>query len=435
MQALLQRRKVPIQIVTEDGEDAAQIPLHRHQQTDIHGAVLDDIQSVGRRLLHGGTVQRVGDIGLLRRRGHRRDVVGVLGKKGAEHLVHQQGHRGGSALRPLQCREVDAEDLLAVIGAIRHAVDGQMLAGGKVVIAGQLPIGRSLHPDIRRLAAELQAPDIPQGAHVLAVADVAQGIAAHLTIGGATIDVVGGTAQQHLSVGRHRQHFIVLAVKGEELARQILLEHMTPKLGTQIMGLAVLVLRNVAGVLQVLQHQPAEQLVLNVPDSLRLAGLHGEAALAPQHPAAKEKFLSAGGQTQQRISVVVHESRITALHTAAQHLPQGIRRFPRIGSQQHQLPVQLPIRHRFNAHAQAQPQRYIALRAGVIRHDVRNGLGIGVEDPLVGSHIVPQKIVGGDDIDEALLPDPGGKVPLHLKHIEGLVLHHHVLVFLHSGIP
>ncbi len=93
------------QIVTEDGEDAAQIPLHRHQQTDIHGAVLDDIQSVDRRLLHSGAVQRVGDIGLLRRRGHRRDVVGVLGKKGAEHLVHQQGHRGGSALRPLQRRE------------------------------------------------------------------------------------------------------------------------------------------------------------------------------------------------------------------------------------------------------------------------------------------------------------------------------------------
>ena len=428
---------MPVQVVAEDGEDPAQIPLDGHQQAQVQLAVLDDVDAEPAQLGVPLALEGVGG-GLLRlARHHCGDVGLILGEQGAEGLIEELGHRAADLGREqaVPVGKGDAQHLLAPVDPVGHAVDGDQAAPGKVVVLIQLPVGGGLHPDVGVLPDNVHPGDVHLVAHGLGVGDVGQVVVAHLPVGGPAGDVVGGPADQHLAGTGDPEHLVILAAEGEELAGQILLEHMAPQLGAQVVLFALLVLGDVAGVAQITQQGVDEGLVGDEEGALHPALLQGVFLLAAQDVHTEDRLRVPLGEDHGQIAQLVGPGGAAAGAAPADGLPQALRQLPLVQIGQHQLLADIGLGHRPGAQPQAEAQEDVALGGGVVGHDVGDGLGIGIEDAVVLQHVVLEQILRRDDVHEALVGGTGGKEPLHLEHIVPLVLHGEEVIPLHPGVP
>ena len=247
--------------------------------------------------------------------------------------------------------------------------------------------------------------------------------------------MIGGPAHQHLALGGDPEHFVILAAEGEELAGQVLLEHLALQLGAQILAAAVLVLGNVLRRPQASQQDLDETAVGDAVHILHDAGVHGEPALELEY-LSMEAYVPVGRVAAQGLpSVPVGLGTAQVPAGQADLMPQGFGGVRHIPVNHHQLPADVPLRHQAGTHSQAQPQGHVPGGAGIVGGDVGDGLGVGVEDAVVGGHVILQQILGGDYVDKALLRGTGGEVTLHLEHIEALVLHGQIPVLPGSGAP
>ena len=433
IEALFHLLHMPVQVIPDDFQHTGQVSLHRLQQPQIHLAVLNEVEAVGVQLhpvLPGHAVRER----KFRLRGNGHGDIGVVFRKhGAEDLIKQQ--RNSLTHRPIHwLGQIHTQDALVVVGAPGNAVDQHLSAMDEIVVPVHLPIRRRVHLQIRILADHPHPVDLPLVTHALGIDTAGDDIAALLAVGASAGDVVGSAPEQNPAVSGHRLHLIILAMEGEELSGQILLEDLTPKLGAQILPLSVLILGDVAGALQIPQQDLFEVRVGNVEVPLHLPGFHGELFLHADDVRPKLQGLAIGLPPQDPILGVVLAAGNGAVD-AAHQIPEGVLHLALCLLHQHQLLAHLLLGHHAGAHPQAQPQYHIPHCSGIVGHHIGDGLWIRVEDAAVVRHVVLEQVLGRDDVDEALLGGAGGKVPLDLEHIAGLILHRDVLVFLDSGIP
>ena len=337
IQALFQGFGVPLQIVADDGEDPVEIAAHGLQKADVQLAVLQDVDAAAFLAAVEAVAQR--HLRLARR--HRTDEALVLCEEGAEDLVEEEGHGAVDLRGGIQGRgQLDAKHLLVAVFPHGDAVDLHKMAVGKVVVVRQLPEGAGLHLEVGKLPGDLHAGDIQPVAHGLRIAAERQRVAANLAVAGPSVDVVGRTAHQDPAVGGGPEHLVVLAAQGEELAGQVFLEDLAPELGAQVELFALLVLGDVAGVLQVGDDGPDELFIADVIGVFHLAGL--DAVLPLQlHQILGE----ADGRTldleDHTLLALAGAGDVLGVEAGAEGVPEAVQRLVRIQAHQQHLAADL----------------------------------------------------------------------------------------------
>ena len=322
-----------------------------------------------------------------------------------------------------------------VIHTLGNTVDADLHSGREVVVTVHLPVSGGVYPDIRILAADPDGTHIPALAHHIGIHRIDDGIVTNLTVMGTAVDMLGGTADQHMAFRGDAEHFVVLAAEGKELTGQILLVDMALKLSAQILLLAMLVFGHIFCRPQAAQQQTDEPAVGDGEHILHLAGTHIEPALAHQHFGGEHRIFAGGAAAQHRLTVpgLIDRTREAAGH--ADLPPETFGRISGIPVDHYQIPADFLFRYQTGTHPQAQPQDRIAGGTGVVGGDVGNGLGVGIENGIVAGHIILQQVIGADHIDEALILGTGGEGALDFKHVEGFVFHRQVQVVRSGSAP
>ena len=432
IQAGFQSLGMPLQVITDDTQDPVQIAFRCHQQAQIQLAVFNEINAAATD--KSGNFQIVG-VGLLGLSGSNRHQIRlILCKQGAEHFVEQLG-QGLGDLGIGIFRQVDTQNLLVIVAALRDAVDSHFPAVGKVIAPIHMIICRGTDGEIRILLGQPQRSNLALIAHSLGILGSSDHIISHLAIGGSAGDMVGSTAHQHSAIRGDGKHFVILAAEGEELAGQISLEDLAPQFCAQIMAFALFVFGDVACVLQIAEQGLGEAGVADEVDGLHGADLHRKLPLGADGVDAKGLLLTGSDPAEYHIAQFIPFHQANRLVHGTDLLPQGLLDIFGGQIQEHQFVLQHIFRHLACTQTQAQPHHHIAPGAGIVCHDVGNGLGVCIKDRAVFCHVILQQILRRNDVDKALIFCPGGEVTFHLKHITGFIFHGDIAVFAHLCVP
>ena len=422
---------MPIQIIAKNGENAVQVTLNGHQQTQIQLGILNDVDAVSAL----GTAQAVGSRLLHFTGSNRHDVGMVFRKQRTEYFVKQNNDGIAHPVSQALTGQIDPQNLLTAVNALGHTVDGHLLTGSKIVVLFHAPVSRGLHADVGSLTGDRQTGNIHLVAHNGRIRHVGQMVMAHLTVRGTAGNMVGRTAHQDLTAAGHAEHFVILAAKGKELTRQVFLEHMAAQLGTKVLLFALLVLGDITRILQIAQQKVDKFGIRNVIHAFHGSGVHGETALHAQNRRPEHGFDPVTHDGQQFVAVLVKGDRPQAAAAVTDFVPEILLQITDGKIGQDQLTADLCFTDHSGAHPQANTQHHIAHRGCVIGHNIGNGLGVGIEQVPVVRHVILEQILGGNDVNEALLCCTGGKFPLEFKHIAGFIFHGQVLVLLNFCIP
>ena len=425
---------MPVEIVADDLEQALQIAFHRDEQAEVELAVLHKVDAPALRLKAFRSHQGIGHRLFKLAGAQRHDVLAVLREDRAEHLVEQQRDRLADLFihRLFAGVELHAEDLLAAIASGRNAVEFHLSAGLKVLIALHLPVARRFNAQVGKLAGDAHSAHAAAGTHLLRVLDAVDAVGPELAVEAASCDMLRRAAQHHAPVRRHAQHLVILALKGKELSGQIALEDMPHQLAAEIFLLAVFLLGNIARIFQVAEQHIAERTVDDLHKIIDLARAYRILPDGLNRFALTEHIFAAAALKNEKLLAVFIRFCLT---DPAQQVPCLRHRILAADADQLQLVGKLSFGDVAQAHAQEQPQRHVARRACIIRHDRRDRLRIGIEQPLVLRHIVVQQILRRDDVDKALSRCASCKLALDLEHIAALVLNDKVAVLPHRLVP
>ena len=273
--------------------------------------------------------------------------------------------------------------------------------------------------DIRELMHDLHARHVARGAHVRIHTAVQQRIAADLAVVSAPADMVGGPADEDVAVRCQAVHAVILAVEGKELAGQIPLVHVPPQLRAEIVEAALFILGDEAGASEIRNEIPDKIFVADDVHGLDPARAQVESLGVLQDLHARRPF-SVGAHRQlfrrgtgDGVLIPVGQLRQqgavgkAAVDLVPQLLPQRVHG----DVQQREFLDDQRLARGLDAHHQQQLQDHVAPRPHKIGNDLRDRLGVCLEDIGVVRHIVLQQVIGRDHVDEALFRGPGGKVP------------------------
>ena len=428
---------MPVQIIAEYGEDTVEAALYRDQKAQVQLTVLNDVDAPVLQLRPVFTLKAVGG-GSSSFTGHDCSDVGLIFREeGAEDLVEEERHRAADLLgqHTIPVRQGNPQQLLGLIDPVGHAVDRDHASPGEVVVLIQLPVGRGFHPNVGVLPDNVHPGDVHLVAHGLGIHHVGEVVIPDLAVSGTAGDVVGGAAYQHLTGAGDPEHFIILTAEGEELAGQVLLEHMAPQLRAQVVLLALFVLGDVAGVAEIAQHDGDKLGICDGVQQFHPALLQGVFLFDLQGIDPKDGFSLSVGEDQTFVASFVSAADTAAAAVQADVMPQAAGQFSLVHVSQYQLLLDVRLFDRPGAHPQAEPQDDIALGGGIVGHYIGDGLGVSVENAVILQHIVLEQILRRDDVDKALVAGPGGEEPLHLEHIVPLILYGEEVVLPDPGIP
>ena len=443
---------MPADIIGYDIQDTVDVPLHSVQQAEIQTAVFHDVDTAAGSLGFG--FHRVGQrtdrvFGKEAVVGQRDHEALVFGKQRTEHLVHQHGDGIADVIvqRAVVLGQLDAKE--GLVGDVSvdpfHAFDIQLHGSrvAEIAVFRHLQISRRMYGDIRVLVHDLYAGDLARRADTGVHAAVREHVLAVLTVILAACDMVGGTADKDVAFGGEAVHAVILAVKGKELTGKIFLEHVAPELRAEVVVTALFVFGNVAGASEIRNELFNEALVLDGVDLFHLAGTQIEAFLnGDRLDTHADALIPAGGELAlggKGNGVLVVFGDLCQRYAVGNGKPDLV---PELLLQRIHVDVlkrKLFFDQRFggglDAHHQQELEHGIAAGAHEIGHDARDRLGVRFKDIGVIGHIFLQQVIGGDHVHKALLGGSGGEIADGLKHIEGLVFHGDVVVFLRLRAP
>ena len=361
----------------------------------------------------------------------------VLRKERAEDFVEQDRQRIAHVVgkAAAERREIQLEDLLVPIvsyGDDAAVLIQDLLRADEVAVLLETVIAERFHVEVGEELAHAHPVDVENGTGT--DSRVPEGIAADLAIRPAIRDVVGRSADQHVAVRREVEHFIMLAAERKELTGQHFLIDVIAQLGADKVPVARFVLRQVSGGTQIAQNGVQKRPIRTGDVGLDVSGEHVvffglRQDLRTDLPVGERERQTVGGSHGVFIALRERVQRLRVGKAPIQRVPELLSDVIDADAENAQLFFDHRAANRPRLQTQQHTQYHVAFRARVIGGEIRDRLGIGLEDRRVDRHIIPQQIIGGDHVDKALFGRARGEHAQDLEHVVGFILHREIVGF------